>query len=272
MKSKGEKEAPSARPKIIKSILMGVWLINGILILILGYLVFMRIPYFGLETVEIAGNQNLSKEEIIEVSEVSAGTNLLLIDLEEVSKKLTRHPRIARSSVYRRFPGKLLIEVKEREPAALLSAERLYYIDRNGHVFTRALPGDPVDYPLLTGVTAEQLTSRRDEVVEMARKGLSVLKIIQGPGFPKSIFEPLEISMDLNHGLSLLISGKKRIILGTDGYKEKLERLNRLRKFLESRRQWGQAKIIDLDYEDRALVRAGRNNHAANGPGASDKS
>lgn len=244
---------------------LGIVIIADILLgVVLLYLVFIRIPYFRLQHIEINSDGQLSRQEIIEASEVAPDANMLLMDLEKISDNLKRHPRIASASVYRRFPGKLLMEISERRPVAIVSADRLFYVDGQGEVFTRVLPGDRITYPLFTGVTQKDLKENRDRVKYMIRKGVNLLKLMERPGFPNTLRKPAEIRIDLDHGLSLFTSDAKRIILGVDDYPNKLKRLTKLRKFLGAQGKWPNAKIIDLDYEDRALIRHGWTSHPRN--------
>jgi cell division protein FtsQ len=254
--NKGKERAKSGKGMVLRAFFASTLLVNVLLILALGLLVFVRIPYFALERIEITGNQNLSDQTVIEASGVKLGANLLLLDLAQMSRKLEQRPRISSASVYRRFPGKLLIDVQERAPRAILSAERLYYVDKEGRVFTRVLPGDPVDYPLITGVSAKDLKTRENQVIDMTHRALGVLKVMERLSLSRGEFNAIELRIDLNHGITVINRDGKEIILGKAAYQEKLTRLSKLRKFLESRGKWRAAGIIDLDYEDRALVRA----------------
>ncbi len=119
---------------------------------LLSYLIVIRSSYFNLVKVDVYGNHRLSSEEVIEASNIETGINLLNIDLEGITRKLRLHPWIREGSVYRRFPGQLVIEVEEKTPRGILACDKLYYIDENGKIVTRVLPGDEVDLPLFTGV------------------------------------------------------------------------------------------------------------------------
>ncbi len=254
---KDTKQSVSPRRIAIKSSLAIVIIADVLLGVALLYLVFIRIPYFRLQQMEINSDGQLSRQEIIDASGVAPDANMLLMDLVEISENLKRHPRIASASVYRRFPGRLLIEITERRPVAIVSAERLYYVDEDGEVFTRVLPGDSITYPLFTGVTQKDLNENGDRVKYMIRKGVNLLELMERPGFPKNLRKPAEIRIDLDHGLSLFTSDAKRIILGVDDYPNKLKRLTKLRRFLGARGKWPNTNVIDLDYEDRALIRHG---------------
>jgi cell division septal protein FtsQ len=65
-----------------------------------------------------------------------------------------------------------------------------------------------------------------------------------------------EIRIDLDEGLSLRTRSGRFIVLGKSHLEKKLQRYKRLKRFLARRGQWHAARIINLDFEDRALVRS----------------
>ena len=52
-----------------------------------------------------------------------------------------------------------------------MACDKLYYIDENGKIVTRVLPGDAVNLPLFTGVQPEELRSNPEEVQESLISG-----------------------------------------------------------------------------------------------------
>lgn len=239
----------------LKGVLIAGLTIDGVLALLLAYLFFLHMPYFNLQQVEVTGNVRLSRAEVVEASEAVAGINLLTVDLAAIAERLQRHPWIRTASVYRRFPGSLIIEIEERIPRAILAADKLYYVDEQGELFTRLLPGDSVHYPLFTGLKASDLKTRSAEIQEMMRLGLNVLDFVERSGQGIDPSSVAEIRLDLDDGLSLQTSDNRTIVLGKDKFEKKIQRYGRLKRFLTQRGEWQNARIINLDFEDRALVR-----------------
>jgi cell division protein FtsQ len=245
------------RNRVILKVLLWVGItVNALFALLLVYVLFLHMPYFNLQHVDVTANQRLSRDEIVEAAEIEAGTNLLTMNLAAVATRLKRHPWIRSAAVFRRFPGHLIIEIEERTPRAILAAEKLYYVDEQAEFFSRLLPGDSVDYPLFTGVTASQLKANGPEIREMIRLGLGLLDLMERtrPGIDASGIS--EIRIDLDEGLSILTGSGQFIVLGKNNFEQKLERYARLKKFLTRRKQWHNARIINLDFDDRALVRS----------------
>ncbi len=243
---------------ILKSVLIGVVTIDAALGLLLLYIVFLHLPYFNLQHVEVTGNRRLSRDEVIEASELEGGINLLTMHLPHIAGKLKRHPWIRSASVYRRFPGRVIIEVEERAPRAILAASKLYYVDEHAEPFTRVLPGDSVNFPLFTGIGAEELQSSGAEVRELLRIGLTLLDLLERRGDSLDPREVAEVRISLEGGLTLVNATNQEVVLGTTNFDLKIDRYERLKRFLTRRGEWNNARIIDLDFEDRALVRSGR--------------
>lgn len=241
---------------ILKSLLALGISIDAVLALMLVYLFFLHMPYFNLQEVEVTGNRRLSRAEIIEASEIEAGTNLLTINLAAVAERLKRHPWVRCAVVYRKFPGQLIVEIEERTPRAILAAEKLYYVDEQAEFFSRLLPGDSVEYPLFTGVTGADLDRRGPEIREMIRLGLGLFDTVERSKSGLDLSEISEVRMKLEEGLVLQTREGRILMLGKSDFEEKLQRYDRLKRFLTRRGQWNSARIINLDFEDRALVRS----------------
>jgi cell division protein FtsQ len=255
---RSEAPDPSAVRKrnrvVLKSLLAATITIDVVLALLLAYLFFLHMPYFNLQHVEVTGNRRLSRAEVVETSETEAGINLLTVNLSGIAGRLQRHPWIRSASVYRRFPGSLVIEIEERTPRAILAAEKLYYVDGRADYFTRLLPGDSIRFPLFTGVTPEDLRSNGPEIQEMIRLGLHLLDLIERGGAAIDPWSIGEIRLNLDDGLSLHTRSGRTILLGKDDFERKIQRYGRLKRLLTRRGEWQNARIINLDFEDRALV------------------
>ena len=222
----------------------------------LGYLIVIRSSYFNLNKVDVYGNHRLSKEEVIEAARLETGMNLLSIDLESITERLLRHPWIRSGSIYRRLPGQLVLEVEERTPRGILASDRLYYIDEKGIVFTRVLPGDPIDLPLFTGIQSDSMRLHPGEIQDSLRTGLKLTELIDRVDFGLHYADVREININSEEGLTLKMKSGQIVILGHDDFESRLLRFDRLRKFLTDRGQWRNAHIINLDFEDRAIVRS----------------
>jgi cell division protein FtsQ len=74
---------------------------------------------FGIREWSIAGRRQLSESEVLAAAGVTARTSLLFLDVEAVRNLLQANPWIAEATVQKFYPGRLQIEIKEREAFAL---------------------------------------------------------------------------------------------------------------------------------------------------------
>jgi len=125
----------------------------------LGLALLLTSSFLGLDEIVVVGSAHLGSEEIVRLCDVEMGTNLLRIATGEVRERLLGVPRVAEATVRRQLPGRLVIQVVEREGVVLLPCqERFVELDENGlpldfHRFVGAL-----GLPIVTGVTVEGVT------------------------------------------------------------------------------------------------------------------
>ncbi len=243
---------------ILKRLLLICLTIDAVLGALILYVVFLHTAYFNLHHVEVTGNRRLSRAEIIEAAEVHSGVNLLTVDLNAVTDKLRRHPWVRAAVVYRRLPGQMIIEVDERTPRAILAAGKLYYLDEQGEVFTRLFPGDGVDYTVFTGIYPEDLKQNGAEVQELVRMGFTLLDLLERTDTELDPSGIAEVRLNMDEGLAVQTRFGRVVVFGKDQFDLKLHRYGRLKRFLTQRGEWNNARIINLDFEDRALVRSGK--------------
>ncbi len=89
--------------------------------------------YFLVKTITIVGADLIDEQEIALVSGVNSKDNILLLNVADVSERITALPMVHSCSVVRIFPDTVVIEVQERLPVATLrAADRLYEVDAEG--------------------------------------------------------------------------------------------------------------------------------------------
>ena len=74
----------------------------------------------------VTGEKRVKREEIISLSGVGPGGNILTMDLRRLAERIESQPWIETANVRRVLPRGLSIEVKEREPFAILKTDTLF--------------------------------------------------------------------------------------------------------------------------------------------------
>ena len=116
-------------------------------------------PYFSVGEFQVRGADKVRGDEVVAMAGLRRGMSIWSVDLAHIEKRIGRHPWVRRVLVRREFPRRVIIDVEERTPKAIVAIRKLYYVDSDGVVFKEVGPGENVKLPLLTGLRAEQFTS-----------------------------------------------------------------------------------------------------------------
>jgi hypothetical protein len=138
-------------------------------------------PLFVLQEVTVEASGRPSPGEIRSMSGVRPGMNLLSLDTEDVSRGLETHRWIQHATVVKRLPDRILIKVQEKRPVAVVEIQGdLYYIDREGTVLDGIRPGEPLDFPMITGLEKDVRDAHRWKGGRDVQQALSLLRALQG--------------------------------------------------------------------------------------------
>lgn len=191
------------------------------------------------------GLARATAEELLEISPAQRGDHLLLCDTALVEAALRRHPWIASVEVRRRFPRTLEVKVVERRAAAIVELGGLYLVDANGEVFKRAVPGDGLDLPVITGIGRDAWVDRREEVEPLLTAALALLDRWAEHGLDRRA--PVsEIHIDADYGTTVWAGDEGlEVRLGHGDLPDKLQRLERVLSAVDAEGQ--RAEVLHLD-------------------------
>ena len=258
--------------------LAGLWsagLLGAAALATAGWRHFAAGDVLRIRSIAVTGNARATAAELLALSPVKVGDGLLTADVEAMERAIARHPWIASAAVRRHLPPAVEVQVKEREPRAVVDLGGLYLVDRDGQVFKRATPGDGLDLPLITGLAREDYLNHRTALEPRLRGALALLATYGreglGPLAPVS-----ELHFDAEEGVVLYVGDQgTEVILGPgqgQGEPDWLDKLTRLRRVLEALRAEGRrAEVIHLDdrsHPDRVAVRLSGRSSEKEGAGA----
>ncbi|SNB47821.1 cell division protein FtsQ/DivIB [Geobacter sp. DSM 9736] len=217
------------------------------------YGVVARTTFLRLERIEVSGLKRLTREEVVTQAGVKVGDGMLGLRLRRIGEQLSKIPWVDKVRVRRYFPGSLIVEIAEREPQAIAHMGYLYYLDKGGEPFKPLTVGDSLDYPVITGVTEEDM-ARDPAGSREALKGALDLIAILNEGAALKMDEVSEIHFDKGFGYTLFaLQNGVPVKLGNGQYREKLQRLARIYRELQA--QLPNVEYVDLDYGDRIIVK-----------------
>jgi cell division protein FtsQ len=199
--------------------------------------------------VRFGGLSRVTPEELLELSPVQRGDHLVLCDTALMEAALRRHPWIASVQIRRTLPPALEVTVVERRAVVLVDLGGLYLVDAGGDVFKRAVPGDGLDLPVVTGIGRETWVDRREEIEPLLQGALALLDRWAERGLDRR--GPVsEIHIDAQYGTTLWVGRDgMEIRLGHGALPEKLARLEQVLAALDA--EGRRADVLHLDNRRR---------------------
>jgi hypothetical protein len=217
-----------------------------------GYVHLLGDPYFRVREVEVEGGHKIPKEALLSLAVIEGMPNLFSVKLKEVIKRLEVHPWIEQVRVRKVFPNKILIQIEERKPMAIIQLEELYYIDTKGEIFSSVGEGDEYNYPYLTGLTRRVLEKDPLEAKRLIAKALEILRIA-GQQKLAPLEEISEVHMEKAFGIHCFTkTGGVEVKMGWEDFGEKLGKLSLI--WADLRKRGFSAVSIDCSDLKRMVV------------------
>ena len=117
-----------------------------------------EVPTFGLKALEVEGLELLEGEDVLFASGLEIGTNIFVIDLGQVKRRLEGVCWIKRALVVRKPPDRLAVEIVERRRTAWVELGETYGIASDGVLLPKdQAPGESfsdLNLPLISGLAA----------------------------------------------------------------------------------------------------------------------
>ena len=240
--------------EIVKAVTLTVAIGGLAFIMVYIYNFVITTSYFQLKDISVRGTEMIVRKEVLNLAGIGSHDNTLILNLKEISQKVETNPWIKSVSIGRELPDRLVIEVTERYPAALVLVDGSFYImDRDGYIFKRYEKGDGVHLPVLNG-SCKNGTINRD----LIKKAAILLSFISSSrNFPR-MEHISEIYGDNTYGFSLFTRGGLCLHLGFGNYGGKLERLRPVLTDLTRKNLNNVYLSIDLSDSNKVVVK--RNN------------
>ncbi len=181
------------------------------------------------KSIVVIGNDNISYENLISISEISSETTLLKFPGSKTLKKIKKNPWVKNISFSRRLPGTLIVNIEEKTPIAVAKINDVYYlIDDDRRVITTISSNDD-RYPLVEGLDLKEVRLGQ----RLSSKALKeVIEILDE--LPMEIRETIEIvSIPKISKIALITDNNIEIVYGPA---EEMRKKNRIiQKILDSK-------------------------------------
>jgi len=207
-------------------------------------------PYFSLKSLKITGATKQEQQRIVKLCGLQRGQNLLALKLNEIRIVLEKDPWIRSARVERQLPNTLHISVVMEKPWAIVIAEKLYYMNGWGEIFNEVGAGEPVDLPVVTG-----LSDLGSEAGKELREVASLIRVLKKQRGLISFSNLSEVHINDTRHFSVYFKGiPAEIQMGPPNLELQLVKLRRLVRHLRKVGRINRANRIDLQYAGGAVV------------------
>lgn len=150
-KKKKSKKKIKNRKRILKFLLF-------VLTIILMYLFVFKTDFFNIRNIKVVGNNKISYEQIVRASMCNKGENIFKISKKKGKESLERLPYVKEANIKRRLPKGLIIEIDERQEAAIIPYIGSYvFIDDEGYILNIVEQIEHVNLPQIFGLELDDL-------------------------------------------------------------------------------------------------------------------
>jgi len=255
------------------------WLCAGLLAVALGGALvsggrwLLTAPRFAVERVEVAGQSQLSVDDVIAASGLEPGQNLFRLDARRAVAGVEALPMVRRAELVRAFPNRVTLLVEERRPFVLVhaegpqgpagksfspadrfigSADRFFWVDEQGVPLGPETRAVALDTPLVSAAEAADVAAAGRTPSERVAAGVALIRTLMRAQSPL-LREISEVDVSRPEGPVLYMLDGVEVRLGREDWDD---RLGRLGGVLAQLRASGQrATSIDLRFRDQVVLR-----------------
>jgi cell division protein FtsQ len=206
-------------------------------------------PYFAVREIQVRGGTKVGGREVVAMAGLRHGMSIWKIDPVAIENKIAAHPWVRRVLVRREFPRRVLIEVEERVPKAIIAAGKLYYVDGDGVVFKEVGEDENVNFPILTGLHPAELATPDPAVRQKIRDALRLSELMTRDSHTLS-----EIHFDAADRLVLYtVKFPVALHMGWGNWEKKIRLLDRVLS-LWKEKETGLVSL-DVSFRDQVIAR-----------------
>ncbi len=226
-----------------------------------GYRFLNKSDIFRLSSVKVSGLSKVCRNEILDSGGIEIGMSLFSLDVASAARQISAHPWVAKVSLVRSWPSTLEIHVQEYRPLAMINVENgaendLYYVDPQGKVFARVTGNDDLDFPVITGLGADNEALGTIIGTEgIAAKALLFLRLAARGNPILPLQSVSEVHVSPARGLIVyLVDRPFPIYMGDRDVKHRRDLLVKLLERLYRKKKFEELKEIRMDYGKEQIM------------------
>jgi cell division protein FtsQ len=198
--------------------------------------------YFEIREISVRGLKELTEKDVLALAHVRPRSNILSVNTSGVAERIAANAWVKNVYVGREFPDRLVLDIRERKPIAIVKQDGAFYLmDAGGNVFKKLSGGDDVDLAILSGVNIRSKT-----LSPLVADALKLLESLSSADRYPFLGTVSEVHISDVFGLSLLTDKGLHLKMGRDNFDGKLRQLNLVLVDLEMRGMKDGHLLVDL--------------------------
>ncbi len=203
------------------------------------------------DNIDVAGMQNVTKAQIMEVMGADIGRNIFFIPLSQQKAQLEQIPWVESASVMRFVPNRLQVEIHERTPVAFARVgPRIFLVDAGGTLME--LPQKhKYSFPVILGMNpGEPLSTRLPRM-----KAYNQLVQELDSGGARYAQDLSEVDLSDLENLKVRVNDPQGDVLVELGSSEYLKRYKTYVSHVQEwRQQFQKLESVNLRYDNQVIV------------------
>ncbi|HEY0263825.1 MAG TPA: FtsQ-type POTRA domain-containing protein [Granulicella sp.] len=226
----------------------------GLLMLVRNFLLHdQRFMIASPASIEIQGNQHLTRPQLLSIFGEDVGRNIFRISLDDRRAELEQLPWVEHATIMRLLPNRIRVSLTERTPIAFArQGGRIGLVDENGVLLDMSGAADhKYSFPVVTGIVAADPDSTRS-----ARMRIYSRFVVDLDSGKEKISQTLsEVDLSNPEDVKALIPSNSTSILVHFGEDHFLERYQRFKEHLAAwQTQYPNLASVDMRYEREVVL------------------
>lgn len=205
------------------------------------------------DDLEISGNHNVTRAQVLEVMGEDIGRNIFFIPLSQRQQQLEQIPWVESASIMRFVPNRLHIEIRERTPVAFARlGSKIFLIDDAGSLMNLPAGGKKkFSFPVVVGMNLSDPQSMRAARMKTYSELIGTLDS-DGAHYSQELSEVDVSDAEDVKVLATDPGGEVLVHLGASNY---LERFKIFKGHVQEwRQQFSRLDSVDLRYDHQIVV------------------
>jgi len=225
-----------------------------LLLLLVAIYFFINSSFFSVRAITINGTKELQKEIVLDLAGTSVGENLIKLDIGQIKAQVELSSMVEFCTVERKFPDQLIINIQERQAAALVSyRDGFILLDKQGYYIRLVNRLTDYNYPLINGA---QLPIDLVPGTKVDGKGLKEALNLVSHVPPGKLLTFTEIHIKPDNNLELYTEDGIRVLVGdSSNIGRKLQWFFEIYRQLLEGTNKSNIEYVDLSFDGSPIVK-----------------